>query len=156
VSDATADTMIGLYDSEGDLVEFYDDIAWDTMVTGLPDPGTYYIWILEWASSEDPGMVEGGEYALRVSRSGAWEPDDPSQWYESFWMEGGSIDYPIAPGSFGAPGPGGTAGAQTWTMATATPIVMDAFYYGCFEGPLYTNPAATPGDDGHLYRIVIQ
>jgi thermitase len=155
-SGATADTEIALYSSAGEMVgPVYDNLAWDTRTMAMPDPGTYYIGITEFIATHPQyaTYMEGGEYALRVSRKGRWEPGDPGQWHESWWADADEPTYyPIAPGSYAEPGDG-RAGGQRATMADAPDIDMDTFYYGCFTGPKYANPAATAGDPGHFDRV---
>jgi thermitase len=143
------DPVIYLLGAGGEVIDEWDYYLYDTLMTQLPEDGTYYVKIEDYNATEEPDRLTGGEYVLYVSKGGEWS--DTNQWISD------GHDSPVAPGVFNSP-TGGVKGPQAKSMAEADaagPIDMNTLYYACFTGPDYSNPAATDGAVGHYYKLVL-
>jgi len=133
------DTVIGLYDSDGEEIVFLDEHLWDTVITAMPEPGDYYIHITDYSGDNNPG-----EYALWLTAGRPWTPASDRD-----WITDNITNYPVAPGSFTNP-IGGVKSTQAQTTATAQTIGFNTIYYGRFN-----LSGGTSGATGHYYKFTV-
>jgi len=138
------DTVVGLYDSEGNEIGLLDWDYWDTLTLLLPEePGDYYIRITEFEGGDAPG-----EYGLWLNTgkgTGALWDDGVVYVYDRQ-----NVAYPVAPGTYATP-TGGVKGAQAQSQASAQPIDFRTIYYGRFNGD--AADGGTNGETGHWYKF---
>ena len=134
------DTMIGLYDSDGEEIVLFDEYLWDTLVIAMPEePGDYYIHITDY-----DGDANQGEYALWLTTGTPWAPLSDNQ-----WVTDQTTNYPVAPGNF-TNFAGGQKSAQAQTRAAAQAAGFRNIYYARFN-----MSEGTSGATGHWYKFTV-